>query len=526
MAIKNKVYTIFIYLLFSLSCFSQGSISLIKIDDLTFHNQNEKHYFEKFNGAPDFKTLFGLLFNSFEKEKTGNLAEAIKKVEFHVAYLKKEVIGLSDVKKVKYVYKYIHKHFLKVYKLNNSFVDIFESGEYNCVSASALYALVFDQLEIPYQVREIPQHVYLLAYPNSSKIVVETTSPTKGYFQFNSSFMAAFAKKLVESKIITKQEYESTSADALFNKYYFSSTGINLIELAGLQYSNFAIYNLGKNEYKAALEEAKKAIFLFPGDRNKYLFEYTVAVSVDKLGYETIDNVNNLSILCRFHKPSDYEIKAEFIQNEFYKIINAQLIKNLNYELLEKSFNIIYAEISDSVLKNEIALAYYYEIARVGLLNSKNIEFEIENLSKAYSINIINANTRSLILGVYVKYIDKFSDSRSIIEKSDMFANTFDFLKTNDIFLSIKANCYLDLAYQSYYLGELAKGDKHIQDFENLMKSNTEIEAKELFIEKAYAQAAVEYYKKGNKAKAKQFLNNGIKYAPYSFGLMQRLKSF
>ena len=45
----------------------------------------------------------------------------------------------------------------------------------------------------------------------------------------------------------------------------------------------------------------------------------------------------------------------------------------------------------------------------------------------------------------------------------------------------------------------------------------------ENFIEKAYSFAAGIYYKKGNIAKAKQTLKNGLIYSPDNFGLKLRL---
>ncbi len=117
---------------------------------------------------------------------------------------KQDIDTKSEVKKVKYVYDYVHKQFLKVYKLQNSFADIFSKGEYNCVSASALYAIIFTKLDIPFNIIEAPHHVYLVAYPQTFKILIETTSPEKGYYQFNDNFINQYVKILYNSKLISK----------------------------------------------------------------------------------------------------------------------------------------------------------------------------------------------------------------------------------------------------------------------------------------------------------------------------------
>lgn len=502
---------------------AQSNLLLIRPNDLVYKNDSEKMAFLKYERTKDTTDVFDLLFNSYDKSVVGNKALAIQKVNNCVEFLKESTADKSEVKKVKHIYDYVHKQFLKVYKLKNSFIDVFETGEYNCVSATALYALIFSKLSIPYQIRETPEHVYLIAYPNSGKILIETTAPVKGYYQFSDKLITSFVRNLYESKMISKEEYEETSSATLFNKYYFTSESVSLFQLTGLQYSNFAIYFYEENDLKNANEEIKKAYYLFPGAKHKYILKSTLGGLVDKDSYSDSVNVNHLVLLCRFNNLKEKEVSDEAISNEFIKIINTQLISNSDYKTFDRSYEKIYGELNDTILKNDIAFDYHYELARLGYLNSKNLEYETMHLSAAYKLHPLNANLRTLILAVFDKFLEKYNDSKSIMELSDDFSKKFNFLNENDSFLSINANCILDLAYQNYYLGSLAKGDGYLREFEDLAKQNSNVSAKAVFVEKAYSQAAGEYYRKGNISKAKQILKSGLIYAPNSFGLQQRL---
>jgi hypothetical protein len=51
---------------------------------------------------------------------------------------------------------------------------------------------------------------------------------------------------MTEEKLISKDEYSNSTVNDLFNKYYFSKSGVSLIDLAGIQYSNYAIMILTK----------------------------------------------------------------------------------------------------------------------------------------------------------------------------------------------------------------------------------------------------------------------------------------
>jgi hypothetical protein len=65
--------------------------------------------------------------------------------------------------------------YLKYYKLDSFFPDIFSTKTYNCVNGTALFAIIFDEINIPYHILEVPNHVYLIAYPSTLKIGVEST---------------------------------------------------------------------------------------------------------------------------------------------------------------------------------------------------------------------------------------------------------------------------------------------------------------------------------------------------------------
>lgn len=517
------LYIVFLLPLFVFST-PEPENQLIKFKELNFSNDYEKEAFSKFNESKTEDIEFNLLYSSYDHTKTGDRIAALQAIDKAVSYLSKETLGKSDVKKIKVVYDYVHKQFLKVYKLKNCFMDLFESGEYNCVSATALYAIVFSKLNIPYQIRETPEHVYLIAYPNTSKILIETTSPTKGYFQFNNSFVSSFVQNLYESKIISKEEYEKTPPNELFNKHYFTSESVTLLELSGLQYSNYALFALDDNNYLQANEECKKAYYLFRGEKHKYLMKSIIANILDKSGYATFESVVNLSILCRYNNLNPKEIDNDVILNEFTKVLQAQLIDKSDYLLIDKSYKLISDELTDSLLKNEIGFRYNFELARLGYLNSKGKDYQLEKLANAYKFNSLNANLRSLIVAHYTQFVQKYDDCKGASEFSEKFVLQFDFMKEHELFLSVKASCYLENAYESYYFNDLKSGDQYLKLYEELNSNNQNLIPNESFVERAYSQAAVAYYKKGNYAKSKQLLKSGLKYAPNNFGLLQRLK--
>lgn len=495
--------------------------SIIKKIDLSFKNEQEKLAFDETN-LSNSNNIISLLLISYDKENVYEKSKAINSIDACVSKLKDITNGKNEVKKVKITYDYVHKEFLKVYKLKNSFADIFSKGEYNCVSASALYALVFEKLEIPYKVIDAPQHVYLIAYPNTHKILIETTDPENGYFQFNETYINQFVKSLFNTKFISQDEYEKYSANDLFNKYYFNSSNLTIKDLISLQYSNYAVYHTDDKNYKDAINEIEKAYYINNYQRNKYILKSTLAYYIHNNKYDNQDLVSYLCIMLRFFNNKDEEFSSEIFKNEFIRLTEHQLINKSDFNLYTKSYNKLIKEIKDTALSKEISFIYNYETARVSFINDKSNSYVYSYLIEAYKINPQNNNLQSLILSNIEDDIKREDNPISIISILEDRTKNFNFLNDNSGINSVKANCLLEIAYQSFALNEISNGEKKLKEFEDLVKLKN-AKPSEIFVEKAYAFAAGVYYKKGNSAKAKQTLRNGLIFAPDNFGLKIRL---
>lgn len=507
---------------FKLSALAAPVDSLVCFQDLDFKNETEKSNFFSVSRNDNSADVIDLLLAPYEKSEGYNSKNAHQQINDCVAYIEKETAEQSNTKRVKFIYNYVHKRFFKVYKLHNSFSNIFESGEYNCVSASAFYAIVFKKLGIPFQIIEAPQHVYLIAYPQSERILIETTAPSNGYLQLTDSYIEKYVKHLADSKLITKEESEKTSANELFKKYYYATSGLELEKMPGVQYFNYSVYYSEDKNYEKACSEIKKAYYLEPSERNTYLLQSVLAYQVSNNDYSDVKQVNNLLILCRFNNLKNKDVSNEAIHQEFDRVLNDQLIKNSDYEKFDASFEKIYTALHDTVLKNEIAFDYHYELSRLGLINLKDKSYELKHLNAAYQLNPKHINLQNIILSYFSKQVDKTNDPAAILKTMTYFSSSFNFLNENNQYNVIKANCFLEMAYQSFSLNDIKQGEDYLKDFE-ILCTNNKLEPNERYVEKAYAQAASYYYKKGNSVKTRQLLNTGIKYAPENFGLRMRL---
>lgn len=106
-------------------------------------------------------------------EFLNDLKGLITKLESH----KKEQPSNRFIKKV---FNKVHNRFLKKYESQSIFNDLTESGDYNCLTATALYMIVFDNLDIEFSAHEKKDHIFLVA-KGKSNVIIETTDPINGY---------------------------------------------------------------------------------------------------------------------------------------------------------------------------------------------------------------------------------------------------------------------------------------------------------------------------------------------------------
>ncbi len=505
-------------------CFSvRAQDSLVRYSELHFNSAFEEKTLQTYFQQGDKADIIDLFLTTFGKKEPYSSKLAHDQINACVTKLEKETSRDTEPKKVKEIYQYIHKTFFKVYKLNNSFCDIFEKGEYNCVSASALYAIVFQKMNIPFQIVEAPQHVFVVAYPQSHKILIETTIPDKGYYIFNDTYIQKFVKYMYEGKLISKEEYENKPAGELFNTYYFKNNGLSLVELAGIQYCNYYVYFAEDEKYEEGFEEIKKSYCMFKGERNKYLLEQMANYLIANHEYKTEDDVKNLLILCRINSENKRSVSDEKIRYEFSRLTEKQLIKNSDYKLYDRSFELVKGAIKDTSLQKDIDFNYNYELGRLAYNNYKDENVIMGYFEKAYKANPKHADLQNLIRSSIGISLEKNNDPKAISKLLDDYGQKFSFVFTDARINSVRANCFLEQSYQHFTLNEISKGESFLTKFEDLMEKNPEAKPGERFVEKAYSTAASHYYKKGNKVKTREVLKKGISYAPGNFGLKIRL---
>jgi tetratricopeptide (TPR) repeat protein len=510
-------------------CIASGSPnnsdSIVTLSELSYNSKLEETAFRNYfvNNRKNYIDLFLVIHPEADaelcKRVSGKIGESIYTIN-NSADSKK---GIE--KKSQFIFKHVHNNYLKKYILDNRFHQIFDKGEYNCVSASALYAIIFDSLKIPYTIKETPTHVYLIAYPVSDAIRVETTDPVFGYYQYNEQFKTKYITSLKQNKLISEEEFSQQNIEDLFNKYYLSDTSITLSQLIALQYVNDALFKLEKQDYKGAYSQLEKAYLFYPSRRVCYTLLYTGMNILLSNEFINTSEVNYFIKLSRFLKLAEYEKvlpRSELI-NEFAKYTDKMILGNYRPELYDSVYNKMNAGISDTSLMNEISFIYSFHKGQA-LYMQMQITKSLPYLEKAFELRPNNLQAQTLLVGSIATKVDNIGSIETVLSEVNQFINKYPKLLDNDLFNGILMNVYL--AAGGYYFSENKQllAEEYQGKFEKLFEQRPGINYSKELVGNSYAEAASFYFKKGNYTKTKAKLLKGLEYSPDNYKLKKRLE--
>ncbi len=492
--------------------------SLVSYDNLVFDSDHER---ERFDLLLEGKTDYFDLFSCLGAPPPGDVYQ--NKLSFEALVDDLRRLGLEKkkaAKRIKVIYDQVHQKFFRTYEQENHFNDIFKTGAYNCVSATALYAMVFDKMAIPYVIKEKPTHVYLVAYPNTEGIIVEATDPAQGYFVYNDSFRKTFVERMTKGKMINPDDARTMSTDQLFNKYFYRDENINLRQLAGVQYYNDGIYLFGKEQYLHAFNQLAKSHFLYPHDRTAYSMLLAASNYISTLKNSDkayVDFIPTYAIFSRFGVTSD-EIKGEFVNMTNVWLFQKNDTATYN-EIYQKFMNIY----PDSIYRHEIDFIYNYETARYLVQLGRKTK-ALEMIGKAYKANPDNVQGQAFFIELIQEKASRINSPERVMTLLETYKEKHPQIINNMSFVNMVMSNYLQMAHKAFYEGKAVMGEQYLEKFEKLYDEVEDVDISDNVIGVSYGSGGMCYFKQGSKARAREILKRGLRLSPGNRILETRLQ--
>ena len=154
----------------------------------------------------------------------------------------KQANAKTDKAFIQQLFYQLHRKNLRTYREFTSLNSLLNYGEYNCLSASAFYGIILQELGYKVRFLETKKHICLLVTNSANEhILLEATDPLFGFIT---------EKEAINLKI--KQLYASSSPLMQTGTNARVFQVINFKQLVGLTYYNQAAWQANHGNIKAA----------------------------------------------------------------------------------------------------------------------------------------------------------------------------------------------------------------------------------------------------------------------------------
>jgi hypothetical protein len=520
----KKAFLLSITLCFCLMAISQKPITF---EQLKFKDDFEKNIFKTYQQQPETDAALKLLAAASPGDSEKNWAKSQEFLKNLVLELDKEEIADKKLKKsTKIIFETLHKHLTK-YAETTDFSEIYTTGIYNCLSATAAYSFIFDHYKVPYSILEYPNHVNILVSPGEENIVIETTAPVDGVYPLDVKKTVEYLRK---NKLISEEEYKSKTPDFLYETYYGSEKKrINLLKIAALQYSNISYKLLQAEKNEEALIAIEKSLFIYADSTRSEVRKFLRLKKLEKTNYEDPKEYKIVFDLMEY--PDVHEKFLKLLPDDFEKFAGKFLHHEYNKEKYLEAYQLFAQNLKNEPKQfSEIRYIHFYYLG-TSLAMKDKLAQSMVYLDSAYQIRPQDVKLQAIIsdvVGVKVKReIDNSTDEENeyvwfyeyekTIEKYPFLMEMDKHFEAIWSLRTLKVESAIDDSKTETEITNAV--DEYEQKLEILRETN--IELYEKYIGSIYHTLFGAYIRKQQFEKARATAKKGLTKAPNNLQLMK-----
>jgi hypothetical protein len=429
-----------------------------------------------------------------------------------------KLMRMSEVKLMKELHKKVHERFLGTYLYVSPFNKIFETGQYNCVSATALFALVLEELDIPYAIQEQPNHVYIMAYPDTKAISVEMTALRDAYYLPARKDVSKSVAVLVELGLTTREAILQQGSLQIYNAFYNTNSVVDLKQLAGIQYFNEAITAANENEFEKAFDAICKTEKLYNVAKTQVFKTELLYSLLDEAKFDSMKDIGYLISYANLKKNDESQVYAQYA-----KFIHEQLIMTGRRDLADSSHTCIALQLKDTALVAKLNGLYYLGLSEY-FSNAYNLKKRLEYAELAHASAPAIPGIQLWLAQSILSSLENYEEEE-LVAKMDEYVSRYPFLKTHNLFLMGYFYLYTAASNEFYSDDDGENGKKY---FDLALQTRDALEDKEVLDQDQvgwlYAEAGSYYARKHEYQAALNVLEDGLKLAPGHERIVARIE--
>ena len=500
---KNITYII-VLLVFSETLHGQ-------VQNLEFTHQLERDIFEQWQTDKSIK--YGILDCLLIAE--GHSAH-LGLMRLWLDSLKKDVadqieIDRPPLKKGRKLYEYIQARLLRKYSGIASGLSLMTTGEFSCVTATALYYELGNAISLPVIFHATPFHVCPVLQIEGKKVWIEMTNPKDGFDLDHDE--KALVQWLLQNKFVLPEEIKEKGEDIVYNDFLKGHYQTSVNAILAYHYYNQALKQDGLGKTEDAYWDLAKAYTLENQDESitkVYDVSFLQISAISKLSSSYL----NISKTYFQLRSADTSVSVQAIAAVQQGVQNV-LEKDRNYPQIDSivSFLEPVSHLSDIACKSYADLVQYVSV-------NKALEFHrtgkykeaFKLISSEFDKDSHNAKLQDTYAAIGISYVQKSLSSGNSSVAVDIMDSLYkrlpDYADVRNIYVRVRMSMAMDL---DSYKNNPAEAIQNLKKAYQIDSTNTYVRQA---IARVYHELAMAEIRKSNWRAAQKYIKDGLKIVP------------
>lgn len=476
---------------------------------IRFSDEREAQGFTQLLEAPTASAAITLLMLTDSERRGPSLEEVTRRIQgFSQRHRSLSAATLTE-KQLRQLFQEVQSAFMIRYDARALFVDLFTTGDFNCVTASMLFALILNDLGIPYAVHQTPDHMFLATMAGGGPAVIETTDPVRGVFIVTARARKKYVQELLRAKLISQTQIDSLGTDETLATLSKGDTIIDLRAAVGTHYHNAGIF-ICDRDLREGISLFAKANALHPSIRSKATLRQALALRIDRLEFETLDDVRFL--LAGYAYIDDPEIDDALLDDHL-KLLNRHLIQRSDTVFARTMYDEVMSTVYREPARTKLRFQHHATMGRFyALKNQWNPA--VEHLVMAAAMEPNNAEVEAWVIEALIRRLERMPDRSNYVAHLDGLVERTPELKGTPGIQRCYQVVYLISAEDHFNIDQRNKAEEYLKRFEKIydQQENLPVDA----IAGAYMAGWRSWTRARDKNMAKSYLARGLRIAPFN----------
>jgi hypothetical protein len=412
-------------------------------------------------------------------------------------------------KHLRQIFNEVQSSFLVRYDAQALFADLFTKGDFNCVTASALFALILNDLGIPYGIHLTPDHMYLATVVQGDPAVIETTDPVRGVFVVSPLARKKYVQELLRAKRISQGQIDSLGLDGALATLVTNDTVIDLRATVGTHYHNAGVFAADRDLLKG-IGQLAKAYSLHASPDTKDLLQMALLRHVDQLTYDTFEDVRFLLDTYAF---IEIPTMDRLIPTDHARLLDKHLIHRGDTAFANAMLAAFLEVLRTEEARRKIRFQHHAEMGRYHVLK-RQWDPAVEHLLIAYAMEPDHVQVSALVTESLVNRLERLPDRSSYAAHLDELVARHPELKGTPGIQHCYQIVYLIAAEDHFNIDERRKAELFLKQFEELYGLSEDLPVNA--VARAYIAGWRSWARARDSDKARSYIARGLKIAPFN----------